>query len=95
MKRLKESRHERETEEEKLEKKTRREKEAELKHQKLDEIREQIRKIGSNDKDILYLKINEKIEHLEEVVKVALEEIQEEKEAKFVKNKAVTYNSKE
>lgn len=73
MKRLKESRHERETEEEKLEKKTRREKEAELKHQKLDEIREQIRKIGSNDKDILYLKINEKIEHLEEVVKVALE----------------------
>ena len=95
MKRLKESRHERETEEEKLEKKTRREKEAELKHQKLDEIREQISKIGSNDKDILYLKINEKIEHLEEVVKVALEEIQEEKEAKFVKNKAVTYNSKE
>ena len=58
LKKLKESRHEKETEEEKLEKKTRREKEAELKHRKLDEIRDQISKIGSNDKDILYLKIN-------------------------------------
>lgn len=47
------------------------------KNRKLDSIKDEITKIKSSEKDILFSQINKKIEQLESVVRSALSEITE------------------
>jgi hypothetical protein len=62
-----------------------REQQKQEKSRKISEIKEEIGKIKENtDKDVLILKLNEKVESLEEVLRNAIQELNQEKEPKFI-----------